>query len=96
MGWLVRNLRRFGEQLVFENVLDNGIVELILMDLFGTLQKRGALNGRQVADAVTITRRAAADTAVAFDIAIDTALAVETIQLRFLDGTLTATLGTAA
>ncbi len=96
MGWLVRNLRRFGEQLIFENVLDNGIVELILMDLFSTLQKRGALNGRQVADAVTITRRAAADTAVAFDIAIDTTLAVETIQLRFLDGTLTATLGTAA
>ncbi len=94
MGWLLRNLERFGEQLVFENVLDNGIVELILMDLFGTLQKRGALNGRQVADAVTITRRAAADTAVAFDIAIDTALALETIQLRFLDGTLTATLGT--
>ena len=96
MGWLVRNLRHFGEQLVFENILDNGIVELILMDLFDTLQKRGALNGRQVADAVTITRHAAADTAVAFDIAIDTALAVETIQLRFLDGTLTATLGTAA
>jgi hypothetical protein len=96
MGWLLRNLRRFGEQLVFENVLDNGIVELILMDLFGTLQKRGALNGRQVADAVTITRRAATDTAVAFDIAIDTALAVETIRLRFLDGTLTATPGGAA
>jgi len=96
MGWLLRNLRRFGEQLVFENVLDNGIVELILTDLFGTLQKRGALNGRQVADAVTITRRTVADTAVAFDIAIDTALAVETIQLRFLDGTLTATLGAAA
>jgi hypothetical protein len=96
MGWLVRNLKRFGEQLVFENVLDNGIVELILMDLFSTLQKRGALNGRQVADAVTITRRAAADAAVAFDIAIDAAPAVETIQLRFLDGTLTATLGAAA
>jgi hypothetical protein len=96
MGWLLRNLRRFGEQLVFENVLDNGIVELILTDLFSTLQKRGALNGRQVADAVTITRRAAADAAVAFDIAIDAALAVETIQLRFLDGTLTATLGAAA
>lgn len=95
MGWLLRNLRRFGEQLVFENILDNGIVELILTDLFVTLQKRGALNGRQVADAVMITRHAAADAAVAFDIAIDTALAVETIQLRFLDGTLTATLGTA-
>lgn len=95
MGWLVRNLQRFGEQLIFENAANDGTVELILMDLFDALLKGGALNGRQVADAVTITRRSSRANEVAFDIALDTALAVETIQLRFLDGELTTTLGAA-
>jgi hypothetical protein len=97
MGWLLRSLQSFGEQLVFENVLDDGRVELILTDLFTALLKRGALNGRQVTDAVTITRRiAAGDDALEFDIGIDAAVAVETIRLRFLDGELTTTLGAAA
>ena len=69
MGWLLRNLQSFGEQLVFENVLDDGRVELALTSLFATLLKRGALSGRQVTDAVTITRRDAGQSnAVAFDI----------------------------
>ncbi len=86
MGWLLRNLGSFGEQLVFENVLDDGRVELVLTDLFDELLKRGALNGRQVSDAVTISRRNPADGAVEFDIGIDAAVAVETIRLSFLDG----------
>ncbi|HVZ08871.1 hypothetical protein [Rhodopila sp.] len=96
MGWLLRNLRRFGEQLVFENVLDGGLVEMVLLDLFTTLQQRGALNGRQVADAVRITPGRTGDTGIQFDIAIDTAYALETIQLRFQDGGLSTSLGAAA
>jgi hypothetical protein len=95
MGWLLRSLRAFGEQLVFENVLDDGRVELILADLFATLLRRGALNGAQVSDAVTI-RRAAADNAVEFDIWVNAAVALETIRLRFVDGSVTTTLRTAA
>jgi hypothetical protein len=96
MGWLLRNLRRFGEQLVFENVLDGGLVELILADLFNALLQRGALNGRQVTDAVRIRPRKAVDEAVQFEIEVNTAFALETIQLRFLDGELTTWLGAAA
>jgi hypothetical protein len=96
MGWLLRNLQSFGEQLVFENVLDDGRVELILTDLFDALFQRGALNGRQLSDAVTITRRTVATNAVQFDIAVDIAMAVETIQLNFLDGALTTAFGVAA
>lgn len=97
MGWLVRSLQRFGEQLVFDNVLDDGRVELALTDLFAALLKRGALNGRQVSDAVRITRsRPAEGNAVEFDISIAVAALVETIRLRFLDGELTTTLGAAA
>jgi hypothetical protein len=96
MGWLLRNLHGFGEQLVFENVLDDGRVELILAELFATLFKRGALNGGQVSDAVTIARRAAADNAVEFDIGVNAAVALETIRLRFVDGRVTTTLRTAA
>jgi len=88
----VRNLQRFGEQLVFENVLDDGRVELVLTDLFSALLQRGALNGSQVTDSVTITRRKASDAALIFDITVDIASALETIQLRFLDGALSTTL----
>ena len=95
MGWLLRNLKRFGEQLTFENVLDDGRVELILIDLFKVLLRRGALNGSQVSDAVRITRRRE-NTALTFEIAVDIATALETIQLRFLDGELSASLGAAA
>jgi hypothetical protein len=92
MGWLLRNLQSFGEQLVFENVLDDGRVELALTSLFATLLKRGALSGRQVTDAVTITRRDAGQSnAVAFDIGLAIAVAVETIRLSFMDGTVTTT-----
>jgi hypothetical protein len=96
MGWLLRNLQDLGEQLVFETVLDDGRVELILMDLFDSLLSRGALNGRQVSDAVTITRRNPANNAVEFDIGVNTAVALETIRLRFLDGSLTTSLAVAA
>jgi hypothetical protein len=97
IGWLIRSLQSFGEQLVFENVLDDGRVELVLTSLFAELFKRGALAGGQVSDAVRITRRELdMRNAYAFDIAVATAIAVETIQLQFLDGMLTTTLGTAA
>ncbi len=97
IGWLIRSLQRFGEQLVFENVLDDGRVELVLTSLFAELFKRGALAGGQVSDAVRITRRAVdRRNAYAFDIAVATGIAVETIRLQFLDGALTTTLGAAA
>jgi hypothetical protein len=97
IGWLIRSLQSFGEQLVFENVLDDGRVELVLTTLFAELFKRGALAGGQVSDAVQITRRdPPAPNACAFDIAVATVVAVETIRLQFLDGALTTTLGAAA
>ncbi len=97
MGWLLRNLQSFGEQLVFENVLDDGRVQLALASVFAALLKRGALNGRQVCDAVTITRRAPGQSgAVEFEIGVAIAVAVETIRLSFLDGQVTTTLGAAA
>jgi hypothetical protein len=95
MGWLLRNLKRFGEQLVFESVLDDGRVELVLTDLFKALLQRGALNGTQVSDAVQITRRTE-NAALIFEIALNIATALETIRLRFLDGELSASLGNAA
>ena len=96
MGWLLRSLQQFGEQLVFENVLDDGRVELILMDLFDDLFSQGALIGQQVTDAVTITRSNPAPNAVDFDIAINAAVALETIQLSFADGTVTSSYAAAA
>jgi hypothetical protein len=97
IGWLIRSLQTFGEQLVFENVLDDGRVELVLTSLFAELFKRGALAGGQVSDAVRITRRDRdMRNAYAFDIAVATVSAVETIRLQFLDGVLTTTLGPAA
>jgi hypothetical protein len=96
MGWLLRNLQSFGEQLVFENVLDDGRVELVLYDLFAALLKRGALNGVQVTDAVKISRTKGVEGELRFDIAVAIALAIERIQLRFVDGELTTSLGAAA
>jgi hypothetical protein len=97
VGWLLRNLQAFGEQLVFENVLDDGRVELALTSLFATLLKRGALNGKQITDAVQITRRNTGQQGVMqFDIAIAFAAAIETLRLTFDDGEVTASLGLAA
>lgn len=96
MGWLLRNLQSFGKQLVFENVLDGGVVELILTDMFAALLDRGALNGRQVSDAVSITRSPDINGALVYNIRINAAVALETIQLQFLDGTLTTALKVAA
>jgi len=98
IGWLIRSLQSFGEQLVFENVFDDGRVELVLTSLFAELFKRGALAGGQVSDAFEVTRRRDLDTrnAYNFDIAVATVVAVETIRLQFLDGALTTTLGAAA
>jgi hypothetical protein len=97
VGWLLRNLQTFGEQLVFENVLDDGRVELALTNLFANLLKRGALNGKQVTDAVQITRRNTGQKgAMQFDIAIAFAVAIETLRLTFDDGEVTATIGLAA
>ena len=73
-----------------------GVVELILTDLFAALLQRGALNGRQVSDAVSITRSPDSDAALIYDIRINAAVALETIQLQFLDGALTTTLKAAA
>jgi hypothetical protein len=96
IGWLLRSLQALGEQLVFENVLDDGRVELILLDLFDELFSRGALVGQQVTDAVAITRRNPAPNAVEFDIAINAAVALETIRLRFEDGSVTSSYAVAA
>jgi hypothetical protein len=97
VGWLLRNLRDFGEQLVFENVLQDGRVALALTSLFADLFRRGALDGRQVSDAVRITRRDNGRAgAVEFDISVALTVSVETIRLRFLDGAVTATLDAAA
>jgi hypothetical protein len=97
IGWLIRNLQQFGEQLIFENVLDDGSVQLVLTSLFAELFKRGALAGGQVSDAVQIKRRDLDKrNAYAFDIAVATVVAVETIRMQFLDGALTTTLGAAA
>jgi hypothetical protein len=96
MGWLLRSLQAFGEQLVFENVLDDGRVELILLDLFDELWSRGALAGQQVTDAVTITRRNPAPNAVEFDIAVNATVALETIRLRFEDRSVTSSFAVAA
>jgi hypothetical protein len=45
---------------------------------------------------VTITRRNPASNAVEFDIAVNAAVALETIRLRFADGTLTSSYAVAA
>ena len=69
----------------------------MLTSLFAKLFKQGALQGGQVSDAVRITRRELSmRNAYAFDISVATAVAVETIRLQFLDGAVTASIGTVA
>jgi hypothetical protein len=88
VGWLVRELRRFGEQLVFEMGLANdGRVGLALNGFFATLFARGALRGRRLADAVSIQQAAVPDSGIAYEIGFAPAFAVETIRLRFVQTT---------
>jgi hypothetical protein len=96
MGWLVRNLTSFGERLVFENLNDDARVDLVLMGLFQQLFQRGALSGGQVTDAVQIIHRPQQEpNQYVCWIKINAAVAVETIRLQFIDGSLTTTLGAA-
>ena len=88
VGWLVRELRQFGEQLVFEMGLANdGRVGLALNGFFATLFARGALRGRRLADAVSIQQAAVPDSGIAYEIGFAPAFAVETIRLRFVQTT---------
>lgn len=89
-GFLSRALRRLGEQLVFENALDDARVELALTGFFAQLQRRGALTGRAVDEAVTIVRAHAGEAAVAYAIAYAPSLAIEAMRLSFADGAVSA------
>jgi hypothetical protein len=88
IGWLSRELRRFGEQLVFEvGLADDGRVGLALNGFFATLFERGALRGRRLADAVSIQPAAAPEGSIAYDIGFAPAYAIETMWLRFVQTT---------
>ncbi len=88
IGWLIRELRQFGERLVFEiGLADDGRVGLALNGFFATLFQRGALRGRRLADAVSIQPAPAPEGSIAYEIGFAPAYAIETIRLRFVQST---------
>ncbi|MEJ2509747.1 MAG: hypothetical protein P8009_09770 [Gammaproteobacteria bacterium] len=83
VGFLMRQLRRLGETLVFDNVVDDTRPRLLLDSFFGALYRAGALRGRRSEDAYNITRLGSADNAIAYAIEIAPSIPIDRVHLTF-------------
>lgn len=89
IGWLRRELRRYGEQLVFTVDPRDPRPGLILDGFLRSLYSRGALNGRVVEDSYRLRQRAGGESTLIFEIELRPALPIDTIRIVLDDGRLT-------
>jgi len=85
MGFLVRSLRRLGEQLVFNVDPQDPRPRMVLEDFFTRLHERGALAGANPEDAFTISQLpvGSSENHLEFEIEISPALPIDHIRLTF-------------
>jgi hypothetical protein len=83
MGWLQRELTELGEQVLFDSDPSDPRLELLLRRFFIQLYQRGALRGTLPERAFDLTRVAAPEGVLAFDIALASAFPIDRIRLSF-------------
>jgi len=81
LGWLQRELRRLGEQLVFDVDPRDPRPRILLESFFGQLHARGALRGTMPGDAFTIRQMAPAGSTLLFEIELAPAFPIDRIRL---------------
>jgi hypothetical protein len=85
IGYLVRELRELGEQLIFNVDPQDPRSQLVLERFFLDLYRAGALRGDSPQDAFRIQRTSAADNVIAFDIEIAPAYPIDRIVITFVN-----------
>jgi len=83
MGYLRRQLRQFGEQLIFNSDVRDPRPRLLIERFLRNLWQRGALRGKRAEDAFTIRQIPAGESTLLLEIEIAPALPIDRIRLTF-------------
>lgn len=84
MGWLRRELQTLGERMVFDTDPRDPRPQMALRSFFSRLHTLGALRGRRLDDAYTLTQQANDKDRLEFDIEIAPAFPIDRIRISFL------------
>lgn len=84
MGWLRRELQALGERMIFDVDARDPRPEIALRSFFTRLYTLGALRGKRMEDAFTLTQRDDGDNVIAFDIEIAPAYPIDRLRITFL------------
>ena len=83
LGYLRRQLTRFGEQLVFSADASDPRPRLLIERFLRTLWQRGALRGQRAEDAFTLRQIPSGESTLLLEIEIAPALPIDRIRLTF-------------
>jgi len=81
LGWLQRELRRLGEQLVFDIDPQDPRPRILLESFFGRLHARGALRGALPTDGFSLKQSAPNESTLLFEIELAPAFPIDRIRL---------------
>jgi len=95
IGWLRRELRAYGERLVFVTDPDDPRPSMILDSLFRRLYSQGALEGRVVEESFSVTQRRSGESTLIFDIEIQPSLPIDRIRITLAEDQLDLSLAAA-
>ena len=85
LGYLVRQLKALGEQLVFNVDPEDPRPQILLEQFFRNLYRAGALRGKVAEEAFSVRRDSAAEGVIAFDIQIAPAYPIDKIVATFVN-----------
>jgi hypothetical protein len=93
MGWLRRELQALGEKMIFNVDPRDPRPEIALRTFFTRLYTLGALRGRAVDEAFTLTQRNDGESTIAFEIEIAPAYPIDRLRITFMQDRHTAGAG---
>lgn len=94
MGWLRRELQALGEKMIFNVDSRDPRPEIALRNFFTQLYTLGALRGRNVKEAFTLTQSNGDESKIIFDIEIAPAYPIDRMRITFMQDRNTAGSGT--
>lgn len=84
MGWLRRELEALGEKMIFDVDPRDPRPEIVLRSFFTRLYTLGALRGRKLDEAFTLTQRNEGESTIAFEIEIAPAYPIDRLRITFM------------
>ncbi len=85
IGFLLRQLKKLGERIIFNVDYQDPRPQLILEKFFNNLFRQGALRGSLPEEAFTIRRASTQEAVIAFDIEVAPAFPIDKIVLTFIN-----------